>query len=55
MESLRLYTSIQQPFIWSKYRSKYNGVDPETTGLNAGGTGVTPATVVTTFGLNVRF
>ena len=55
MESLRLYSSIQQPFIWSKYRSKYNGVDPETTGLAAGGSGVTPATVVYTFGLNVRF
>lgn len=55
MESLRIYTSIQQPLIWSKYRSKYNGVDPETTDLNAGGTGVTPATTVYTFGLNVRF
>ena len=55
MESLRLYSSIQQPFIWSKYRSKYNGVDPETTGLAAGGSGVTPATTVYTLGLNVRF
>lgn len=55
MESLRIYTSIQQPFIWSEYRSKYNGVDPETTDLNAGGTGVTPATSVYTFGLNIRF
>ncbi|MPR32878.1 SusC/RagA family TonB-linked outer membrane protein [Cytophagaceae bacterium SJW1-29] len=55
MESLRIYSSIQQPFIWSKYRSKYNGVDPETTDLNAGGSGVTPATSVYTLGLNVRF
>ncbi|OIN59128.1 SusC/RagA family TonB-linked outer membrane protein [Arsenicibacter rosenii] len=55
MESLRLYSSIQQPFIWAKYRSKYNGVDPETTGLSAGGTGVTPATTVFTVGLNARF
>ena len=55
MESLRLYSSIQQPFIWAKYRSKYNGVDPETTGLAAGGTGVTPATTVFTVGLNARF
>ena len=55
MESLRIYSSIQQPFIWSEYRSKYNGVDPETTGLAAGGTGVTPATSVYTLGLNVRF
>lgn len=55
MESLRLYSSIQQPFIWAKYRTKYNGVDPETTGLAAGGTGITPATMVITFGLNAKF
>lgn len=55
MESLRLYTSIQQPFIWSEYRSKYNGIDPETTGLALSETGVVPATTVATFGLNVRF
>ncbi|MCF0070966.1 TonB-dependent receptor [Dyadobacter sp. CY261] len=55
MESLRLYSSIQQPFIWAKYRSKYNGVDPETTGLAAGGTGITPATMVITFGVNAKF
>ncbi|NIJ53593.1 TonB-linked SusC/RagA family outer membrane protein [Dyadobacter arcticus] len=55
MESLRLYSSIQQPFIWSEYRTKYNGVDPESTGLAAGGTGVTPATMVITVGLNVKF
>ncbi|MFD2936862.1 SusC/RagA family TonB-linked outer membrane protein [Spirosoma flavum] len=54
MQSLRLFTSIQQPFIFSTYRSKYNGVDPET----ADGTinnNVTPATRITTFGLNVKF
>ena len=61
MESLRLFTSIQQPKIWSEYRSKYNGIDPEATvtssgnGLTSVGTGVVPATSVTTFGLNVRF
>ncbi len=55
IESLRLYSSIQQPFIWSKYRSQYNGVDPETTGLNISANGIVPATSVTTFGLNVRF
>ncbi|RRB02908.1 TonB-dependent receptor [Larkinella rosea] len=55
MESLRVYASIQQPFIWSKYRSKYNGVDPETTGLALSETGIVPATSVSTFGLNVRF
>nr|WP_026308548.1 TonB-dependent receptor [Spirosoma spitsbergense] len=54
LQSLRLFSSIQQPFIFSSYRSKYNGVDPET----ANGTidnGVTPATRVVTFGLNVKF
>lgn len=61
MESLRIYTSIQQPFIWSEYRNKYNGIDPEATITSSGngitnvGSGVTPATSVTTFGLNVRF
>jgi TonB-linked SusC/RagA family outer membrane protein len=54
MESLRLYTSIQQPFIFSSYRSKYNGVDPETSDGNVNND-VTPATRVMTFGLNVKF
>ncbi|MEI7585927.1 TonB-dependent receptor [Runella sp.] len=61
MESLRLYMSIQQPKIWSEYRSKYNGIDPEATITSSGNgttnvsSGVTPATSVTTVGLNVRF
>lgn len=61
MESLRLYASIQQPFIWSTYRSKYNGIDPEATitasatGTTAVNSGVTPATSVTTVGLNIKF
>lgn len=61
MESLRLFSSIQQPKIWSEYRSKYNGIDPEATITSAGngttnvGAGVTPATSVTTVGLNIRF
>jgi hypothetical protein len=54
LESLRLFTSIQQPYIWSTYRSKYNGVDPETAG-NTVSREVTPATTVTTFGLNAKF
>lgn len=54
MESLRLFASIQQPKIWSKYRSKYNGVDPETSDTTIG-SGVTPATRVSTIGLNVKF
>jgi TonB-linked SusC/RagA family outer membrane protein len=61
MESLRLFSSIQQPKIWSEFRSKYNGIDPEATITSTGngttsiGNGVTPATSVTTFGLNARF
>ena len=54
MESLRLFSSIQQPFIWSSYRSKYNGVDPETSGTTVS-SDVTPATRIVTLGLNVKF
>lgn len=54
LQSLRLFTSIQQPYIFSSYRSKYNGVDPETTNGTVN-SGFTPATRVTTFGLNVKF
>ncbi len=55
LQSLRLFTSIQQPFIFSSYRSKYNGVDPESTNGTVGSSGTTPATRVATFGLNVKF
>lgn len=60
-ESLRLYSSIQQPKIWSSYLTKYNGVDPEAaitgspTGTTEVNSGVTPSTTVTTFGLNIQF
>ena len=54
MESLRLFSSIQQPFIWSSYRTKYNGVDPETSGTTVN-SDVTPATSIVTLGLNVKF
>jgi TonB-linked SusC/RagA family outer membrane protein len=60
-ESVRFYSSIQQPRIWSSYLTKYNGVDPEAaittsaTGLTAVTDGVTPSTTVTTFGLNIKF
>jgi TonB-linked SusC/RagA family outer membrane protein len=54
LSSLRLYASIQQPFIFSEYRSKWNGVDPETANGNVDNN-VTPATSVTTFGLNIKF
>jgi TonB-linked SusC/RagA family outer membrane protein len=54
VESLRIYTSLQQPYIWSTYRTKYNGVDPETAGQSVN-RDITPATKITTVGLNVRF
>ncbi len=60
-ESVRLYSSIQQPKIWSSYLSKYNGVDPEAAitnsapGLTAVTSDVTPSTTVTTFGLKMKF
>jgi TonB-linked SusC/RagA family outer membrane protein len=54
MESLRLFSSIQQPKIWSSYRTKYNGVDPETQSQIVD-RNVTPAIKVVTVGLNVKF
>lgn len=55
VESLRLYSSIQQPKIWSEYMTKYNGVDPEVSEGSSANTGITPATKVVTVGLNVKF
>ncbi len=54
MESLRIFSSIQQPFIWSSFISKYNGVDPETSGT-AVDNSITPATKVFTIGINAKF
>jgi hypothetical protein len=62
MESLRVFTSIQQPFIFAEYRSKYKGIDPETfvdgeQGVGAGdvNANVAPAIRTITVGLNVKF
>ncbi|MEN9610890.1 MAG: hypothetical protein RLZZ628_1704 [Bacteroidota bacterium] len=55
VESLRIFSSIQQPKIWSQYMSKYNGVDPEVTESGSTSGGVTPSTKVITVGLNVKF
>jgi TonB-linked SusC/RagA family outer membrane protein len=60
-ESVRIFSSIQQPKIWSSYLTKYNGVDPEAaitgsaTGTTEVNSGITPSTTVTTFGLNIKF
>ncbi|MBC6608866.1 TonB-dependent receptor [Hymenobacter sp. BT188] len=53
ISGLRLYTSIQQPFIFAKYRSQYKGIDPETSDvINAD---QTPSVRQITFGLNAKF
>jgi len=53
ISSLRVYTSIQQPFIFAPYRSKYKGIDPETADvINAD---QTPSVRQFTFGVNARF
>ena len=50
---LRLYASVQQPFIFAKYRSKYKGIDPETTDVV--NDNQTPSIRQLTFGLNAKF
>ena len=62
MESLRFFSSIQQPFIFSKYITKYQGVDPETWADGEQGVGggevsgsVSPAIRTITIGLNAKF
>jgi TonB-linked SusC/RagA family outer membrane protein len=53
--SLRLFTSIQQPKIWSSYMSRHNGVDPEIVEGASTSSGVTPSTRIVTMGLNMKF
>lgn len=60
--SLRIYSSIQNPFIFSDYRTIHKGIDPETfidgeQGVGAGvvNANITPPTVQYTFGVNVKF
>jgi TonB-linked SusC/RagA family outer membrane protein len=55
MQSLRVYTSVQQPAIFSSFISKYGGSDPETDFDARLDGNVTPAAWSTTFGLNVKF
>jgi hypothetical protein len=62
MESLRIFSSIQQPFIFSQYITKYQGVDPETWADGEQGVGggevsgnVSPAIRTVTIGLNAKF
>ncbi len=62
MTSLRIYSSIQQPFIFAKYRSEHKGIDPEVfmdgeQNLTAGAVNanVSPAITSFTFGINAKF
>lgn len=62
MESLRVFSSIQQPLIIASYRSKYKGIDPETQidseqGVEGGvvNANISPAAVNITFGINAKF
>ncbi|GAC1375472.1 MAG: TonB-dependent receptor [Hymenobacter sp.] len=51
--ALRVYTSIQQPFIFATFRSKYKGIDPETT--DAVSANQIPSVRQVTFGVNAKF
>ena len=62
MQSLRVYSSVQQPFIFSEYRSRHKGIDPETftdteQGVDGGviNSNIAPAVTQYTFGINARF
>jgi TonB-linked SusC/RagA family outer membrane protein len=61
-ENLRAYVSIQQPFIFSEYRTRYKGIDPETQidaeqGVGPGevSANVSPAVRTITFGISAKF
>lgn len=49
MQTLRIYTSVQNPFVFSPFTAKYNGIDPEFP------TTTTPPVMQFILGLNVKF
>ncbi|MHA7128738.1 SusC/RagA family TonB-linked outer membrane protein [Algoriphagus namhaensis] len=62
LTSLRLYSSIQNPFIFSEYRRVHKGIDPEVfidgeQGVEGGvvNSNVSPAVTSFTFGINAKF
>ncbi len=62
LSNLRIYSSIQQPFIFANYRSEHKGIDPEVyldgeqgVGAGAVNANVTPAITSFTFGINAKF
>lgn len=62
MSSLRLYSSIQNPFIFSNYRKVHKGIDPEVfidgeQGVEGGvvNANIAPPVTAFTFGINAKF
>ena len=53
MTGLRVFASAINPFVWSEYRSKYKGIDNETT--DEVNSEQTPASRQITFGINAKF
>jgi TonB-linked SusC/RagA family outer membrane protein len=62
MQSLRVYSSVQQPFIFAEYRTRFKGIDPETQidgeqGVGGGeiNANISPAVRNVTFGISAKF
>jgi TonB-linked SusC/RagA family outer membrane protein len=62
LSSLRVFSSIQNPFIFSEYRKVHKGIDPETfidgeQGVEGGviNANIAPPVVQYTFGINAKF
>ncbi len=62
LSSLRIFSSIQNPFIFSEYRSVHKGIDPEVfidgeQGVEGGivNANIAPPVVQYTFGVNAKF
>ncbi|MBL0744508.1 SusC/RagA family TonB-linked outer membrane protein [Chryseolinea lacunae] len=61
LESVRIYASAQNPFIFASYRSKYKGIDPEFARTPSAGRertaeldASTPASKLILFGINLK-
>jgi TonB-linked SusC/RagA family outer membrane protein len=61
MQSIRVYASAQNPFIFAEYRSKYKGIDPEFARTPSDGRertaeieGTTPSSKLILVGLNLK-
>jgi len=61
LESVRIYASAQNPFIFASYRSRYKGIDPEFARTPSAGRertaeldAATPSSKLILFGLNIK-